>query len=111
MFQSSLVLFLRPRHIKYTPPPLSRRAGHFKCRQCKFWWNSNYVWVTDMTEVCYQAQQCERCGALEKPYYVKQLMHERLRDGVPPLPEAETKTPRYHVVKKHAQMNRGRGKY
>jgi hypothetical protein len=71
MFSLSILqLSLRPRNIRFTPPPLARRMGDFKCRVCNFKWHSEYVWVTKTTEKVYQGQNCERCGSIELPYHV-----------------------------------------
>lgn len=54
----------------FTPPPLVRREGKFRCRQCKGQWSSSSVWVTKTTETPYQGESCENCGTTAKPYSV-----------------------------------------
>ena len=64
---------LRPRAISHTPPPLSRRQGDFKCHNCNTKWQSRHVWVTKLTHKCYQGENCEACGAMNRPYYIGSL--------------------------------------
>ena len=70
MFCFTYLRFLKPRYLKNAPPQLVRKMGDFRCRNCNFWWHSEFVWCTKLTSVCYQGQQCERCGQQEKPYYI-----------------------------------------
>ncbi len=110
MFSSTLKLCgLRPRHIKFTPPPLVRRSGDFRCPQCQFWWQSNYVWVTKMSGRCYQGQQCERCGATSKPYFITERPRDEIIRAGGHAPRARPEPGRKHVILKHSQMNRRRG--
>ena len=73
MLRYSSLRFLGPRFKKNAPPQLTQKGGEFRCDQCSFWWKSNFVWVTKHTNVCYQGQQCERCGHYQRPYYVMDL--------------------------------------
>ncbi len=68
-----------------------------------------YVWVTETTNTCYQGQQCERCGSMQKPYFVAPLRDNAARDGLPPPIEGFGTPNRKHIIKKHCQMNRLRG--
>ena len=107
MLLATPLRLLRPRYVKFTPPPLVRRSGEFRCRRCKFWWHSDFVWVTRASHVCYQGQECERCGNIEKPYHLTQC---QLRPHAPPAPQQAM--PRYlnwRKVHSHSKMNRGRG--
>ncbi|KAK7200870.1 Zinc-binding domain containing protein [Novymonas esmeraldas] len=70
MLRVSCLLRLRPRHIMFTPPPLSKRTGKFKCKVCQNSWYSDAVWVTKTTQRVYQGESCESCGTTNKPYYV-----------------------------------------
>eukprot|EP00796_Vickermania_ingenoplastis_P006142 gene6142-4421_t len=70
MLRFTLPALMRPRHIMFTPPPLSRRSGKFRCRVCQATWTSQNVWVTKTTERPYQGESCERCGTTVKPFYV-----------------------------------------
>ncbi|EPY31988.1 hypothetical protein STCU_03035 [Strigomonas culicis] len=54
----------------FTPPPLVRRPGKFKCKSCHTEWKSNDVWVTKTTQRVYQGETCDHCGTTNKPYYV-----------------------------------------
>ncbi|KAH9601804.1 hypothetical protein LSM04_007895 [Trypanosoma melophagium] len=57
MLNLTQLLLMRPRHIMFTPPPLSRRRGM-------------NVWVTKATQRVYQGESCDGCGTTTKPYYV-----------------------------------------
>jgi zygote arrest protein 1 len=70
---SPLLLKLRPRDLSYTAPPLARRTGDFKCRVCDNKWHSRHVWVTKLTHQCYQGENCQKCGANTRPFYVGYL--------------------------------------
>lgn len=70
MLARTAINFLRPRHIMFTPPPLAKRTGLFRCKMCKDEWKSESVWVTKMTQRVYQGESCESCGTTNKPYYV-----------------------------------------
>lgn len=70
MLFPSLVFLLRPRHIMFTPPPLSKRIGKFYCANCNNTWASSQIWVTKATEKPYQGESCERCGTTAKPFYI-----------------------------------------
>lgn len=67
------LLKLRPRYVPYTPPPLARRSGDFRCHNCSNEWHSRHVWVTKTTHRCYQGEHCDKCGAHNKPRYIGQL--------------------------------------
>ncbi|KAH9601832.1 hypothetical protein LSM04_008414 [Trypanosoma melophagium] len=70
MLNLTQLLLMRPRHIMFTPPPLSRRRGMFRCRVCRNEWSSSNVWVTKATQRVYQGESCDGCGTTTKPYYV-----------------------------------------
>lgn len=70
MFFNSFPLFLRPRHIMFSPPPLSKRTGKFRCSLCHSTWTSSQTWVTKTTAKAYQGESCERCGTTAKPFYI-----------------------------------------
>ncbi|EAN87298.1 hypothetical protein C3747_1g1219c [Trypanosoma cruzi] len=70
MLAVTWLLYMRPRHIMFTPPPLARRRGFFRCRVCQNSWGSSNVWVTKTTQRVYQGESCEKCGTTTKPYYV-----------------------------------------
>lgn len=73
MLRITQVALLRPRHIMFSPPPLARRTGQFRCKTCKATWTSDSVWVTKTTQRVYQGESCEECGTTNKPYYVGRL--------------------------------------
>ncbi|CCW61374.1 unnamed protein product [Phytomonas sp. EM1] len=106
MFKSTLLLWLRPRHIMYTPPPLAKRTGLFRCKSCKNEWNSNSVWVTKTTQRVYQGESCEQCGTTNKPYYVGrpvETIFNRVRTPHPVKPGASTS--RHERKLKHLRFN------
>ncbi|ESL08188.1 hypothetical protein TRSC58_04113 [Trypanosoma rangeli SC58] len=70
MLAVTCFLSMRPRHVMFTPPPLARRRGLFRCWTCQNAWASSNVWVTKTTQRVYQGESCEKCGATTKPYYV-----------------------------------------
>ncbi|PBJ73352.1 hypothetical protein TcG_04662 [Trypanosoma cruzi] len=70
MLAVTWLLYMRPRHIMFTPPPLARRRGFFRCRVCQNSWGSSNVWVTKTTQRVYQGESCEKCGTTTKPYYI-----------------------------------------
>ena len=105
MFARTPTCHLRPRNIKCTPPPLVRRSGEFRCRKCKFWWHSEFVWVTRTTHICYQGQACEACGQIEKPYHIAVRVTPARKFPTP----RDVPRPHRERVLKYTQMNRGRG--
>lgn len=94
MFAFSRLLLLRPRNIMFTPPPLARRSGKFKCKHCGTRWESSNVWVTKTTQKVYQGESCEQCGATNKPFYVgrhtEETIFNRARTPHPVKPGAST---------------------
>ncbi|KAG8343279.1 hypothetical protein TRVL_05893 [Trypanosoma vivax] len=93
MFGLTALLLLRPRHIMFTPPPLVRRRGQFRCHVCRNVWFSTNVWVTKTTQRAYQGESCEKCGTTTKPYYVgrrEETIFNRIKTPHPVKPGAST---------------------
>ncbi|RHW70208.1 Zinc-binding domain containing protein [Trypanosoma brucei equiperdum] len=93
MLTITALLLLRPRHIMFTPPPMARRPGIFRCRVCSNTWTSSHVWVTRTTQRVYQGESCEECGTTTKPYYIgrpEETIFNRTRTPHPVKPGAST---------------------
>lgn len=91
MLRSTALCLLRPRHIMFTPPPLARRHGLYRCKVCRAEWESKDVWVTRTTQRVYQGESCETCGTTNKPYYVgrpQETIFNRARTPHPTAPGA-----------------------
>lgn len=103
---TSLLCRLRPRHIMFTPPPLAKRTGKFRCHVCQHCWFSDHVWVTKTTQRVYQGESCEKCGTSAKPYYIGRPEETIFNRTTTPHPvKAGASTSRHERKLKHARYD------
>ena len=97
MLKCSAVLYLQPRNINHTPPPLITKPGHFVCKLCKAKWWSNNVLLTALTHKVYQGQTCRECGTTNRPRYIGKFSGD-IYKGLNPSPHG------HHIKRSNKSM-------